>query len=166
MTSLAEASRRSGWRGRLVWVALALSLTLNVFFIGGLVWVKTFMRPPSFSERLHAFGETLQLTGPQRQAFNQFIHQLRQHARAAREANQPLLAQIWTELAKPAPDNDLVTKLGAQVNDNRTAFQKEASSELLTFLKTLTPEQRAHIGEIVRSRHEEPARRLFQFIAP
>jgi uncharacterized membrane protein len=166
MTSLAETGQRSGWRGRLVWVALALSLTLNVFFIGGLVWVKTFMRPPPFSERLHAFGHTLHMTGPQRQAFEQFIRELRQHARAAREANQPLLAQIWTELAKPSPDNDLVTKLGAQVNDNRTAFQKEASSELLAFLKTLTPEQRAHIGEIVRSAHEEPARRLFQFIAP
>jgi uncharacterized membrane protein len=166
MTSLAEASRQSGWRGRLVWVALALSLTLNVFFIGGLVWVKTFMRPPPFSERLHAFGHSLHLTGAQREGFNQFIRALRQHARAAREANQPLLTQIWAELAKPSPDNDLVTKLGAQVNDNRAAFQKEASSELLTFLKTLTPEQRAHIGEIVRSAHEEPARRLFQLIAP
>lgn len=166
MTSLAETGRQTGWRGRLVWIALALSLTLNVFFVGGLVWVKTFRHPPHLIERLHRFGNALHLTGAQHQAFEQFLHGLRQHAHAARNANRPLLAEIWAELAKPSPDNDRVAKLGAGVSANRAAFQKAASAELLKFVQTLTPAQRARMAAMVRNAHEEPARRLFQIIAP
>jgi len=164
---MAQTGREIGWRRRLVWIALALSLTLNVFFIGGLMWTKTFVRPPLAPiERLQRLGQSLNLDDRQQQAFEQFIRVIRQRGRDMRENNQALLKQIWTELAKPNPDNDLVARLGGQVNDNRVAFQKEASAALLAFTKELQPEQRSQLAETAQSARDEPSRRLFQMIAP
>jgi uncharacterized membrane protein len=166
MSSIAESGQRTGWRARLVWIALALSLTLNVFFIGGLVWVKLShpLMPPF--ERMQRLGQSLDLNDDQRRAFEQFVRVIRLRGRYVRDSNQPLLEQIWTELAKPTPDEAAVAKLGAQINDNRQAFQKEASTALVNFVKTLSPEQRAKLAGIARSGGDEPTRRLFQVIAP
>lgn len=167
MTSLAEPGRQTGWRARLVWIALALSLTLNLFFVGGLLWVKLSMHPPLPPiERMQRLGQALDLTADQRVAFEQFVRVIRLRGRYVRETNQPLLERIWGEVAKPAPDQDLVAKLGAEVNGNRTAFQKEASTALLAFMKTLTPEQRSKLADIAKRPGDEPTRRLFQIIAP
>lgn len=167
MTTLAEAGRRTGRHGRLLRIALALSLTLNVFFVGGLIWVKTFMHPPPPPlERMQRLGDTLNLSADQHRAFEQFVRTIRQHARTAREANLPLLRQIWAEIAKPTPDDDQVAKLGEQVNGNRAAFQREVSVALLSFIKTLTPEQRGQLAQLAGSSRDEPMRRLFQIIAP
>lgn len=167
MTNLAEPSRRAGWRARLVWIALALSLTLNVFFIGGLLWVKLSMHPPLLPiERMERLGRNLNLNDDQRLAFEQFVRVVRLRGRFARETNQPLLERIWTEMAKPTPNDEVVQRLGAEINQNRMAFQKEASAALLSFVKTLSPEQRAKLAEIARGAGDEPTRRLFQIIAP
>ncbi len=167
MTSVAASDPRTGWRGRLVWIALALSLTLNVFFVGGLVWVRTFMHPPPPPlERMQRLGETLNLTPDQHVAFEQFVRGLRQRARAVRESTRPLVLQIWAELAKPAPDDAQVTKLGEQVNGDRIAFQHEVSVAMLSFIKTLNPEQRAHLAQIASTARDEPTRRLLQLVAP
>jgi uncharacterized membrane protein len=166
MTSLAELARQSGWRGRLVWLALALSLTLNVFFVGGLIWVKVVHPPQAPLERMRHLGESLNLSPDQQQAFEQFVRSIRQHARATREANRPLVTQIWAELAKPTPDDAQVAKLGEEVNVNRVSFQHEISASMLSFVKTLSPEQRAHLAHIASSARDEPTRRLFQIVAP
>jgi uncharacterized membrane protein len=166
MSSIAESGRRTGWRARLVWIALALSLTLNVFFIGGLFWVKLSAHPPLPPfERMQRLGQNLDLNDDQRRAFEQFVRVIRSRGRFVRETNQPLLEQVWAELAKPTPDDAAVAKLGAQINDNRLAFQKEASTALMNFVKALSPEQRAKLAGIARS-GDEPTRRLFQVITP
>jgi uncharacterized membrane protein len=167
MTTLAETGRQTGWRGRLVWIALALSLTLNVFFIGGLFWVKTFMHPPPPPlERMQRLGETLNLSPDQHHAFEQFVGTIRQHAHAVRTSNRPLVLRIWAELAKPKPDETEVAKLGEQVNTNRLAFQRDVSGAMLTFIKTLSPEQRAHLAQIASTARDESTRRLFLLVAP
>ena len=167
MTSIAEPSRRSGWRGRLIWIALALSLTLNVFFIGGLVLVKLSMHPPLPPiERMQRLGRALNLNDDQRMAFDQFVRVIRLRGRFARETNQPLLDRAWTEVSKPSPDEDTLAKLGTEISKNRQAFQQEATTALIAFVKTLSPEQRTKLAEIARGAGDEPTRRLFQIIAP
>ena len=94
------------------------------------------------------------------------MRSVRQHARATREANRPLVKQIWAELAKPAPDDAQVAKLGEEVNVNRVRFQHEISASMLSFVKTLSPEQRAHLAQIASTARDEPTRRLFQIVAP
>jgi uncharacterized membrane protein len=151
----------------LVWIALALSLTLNVFFVGGLMWMKMSGRAPMPPiERMHRLGDSLNLNDDQRQAFDQFLRVVRLRGRYARETNQPLIDRIWGEIAKANPDDDLVGKLGAEVNGNRQTFQKEAASAFFDFAKTLSPEQRAKLAATARSASDEPTRRLFQVVVP
>jgi len=165
--SIAELGRQTSWRGRWVWIALALSVTLNVFFIGGLMWVKLSMRPAiAPMERVQRLGQSLDLNDEQRVAFEHFVRVLRQRGRSARESNQPLIEQIWGELAKPVPDQAAVSKLGNEVTQNRTAFQKEVATALMGFVQTLKPEQRERLATIARSPRDEPARRFFQAITP
>src|SRR5215469_9721097 len=167
MTAIAETSRPTGWRGRLLWVALALSLTLNVFFVGGVAWVKLSAHPPLPPiERMQRIGQALNLTDDQNLAFEQFLRVVRLRGRFFRETNQPLLERIWAELAKPTPDDDAIGKLGAQIQQNREAFGHEASTALLAFVKTLNPEQRTKLAEITKSGGDPPTRRLFEIIAP
>ena len=167
MTAVVEPGQRTGWRGRLVWIALALSLTLNVFFIGGLAWVKFSMHAPLPPiERMQRLGHALNLNEEQRIAFDHFVRVIRLRGRFARETNQPLLDRAWTEVSKPNPDEDTLAKLGSEISKNRMAFQQEASTALIAFVKTLSPEQRTKLAEIARGSGDEPARRLFQIIAP
>jgi len=167
MTSIAEPGRQTGWRARLIWVALALSLTLNVFFVGGLLWVKLSTHPPLPPlERMLRIGQDLTLNDQQHLALDQFLRVIRLRGRFLRETNQPLLERIWAELAKPTPDDDAIAKLGAEIEKNRADFQHEAATALLSFVKTLTPEQRAKLAEITKAANDPPARRLFELIAP
>ncbi|HXR86129.1 MAG TPA: periplasmic heavy metal sensor [Stellaceae bacterium] len=165
MTTLAESGQKAGRGGRLLWIALALSLTLNVCFLAGLVWMHIH-RPASPIVRMQHFGDSLNLTADQRQAYEQFLGTLRQRGRSVREGNQPLIQNLWSEIAKPTPDTTAIAKLADQVNGNREAFLREVSSALDAFIKTLTPEQRAMLAAKAKAPPDEPARRLFQMVTP
>jgi Spy/CpxP family protein refolding chaperone len=167
MTSIADSGPKAGWRGRLLWIALALSLTLNVCFVGGLVWTKMALHPPMGPiERIQRVGQALDLNDSQRIAFDQFVRVLRLRGRFIRETNQPLLQELWGEIAKPTPDDATVAQLGDQINANRATLQKEASAALSDFIKTLTPEQRTKMAGVITAPGDEPTRRVFQMIVP
>jgi len=166
MTSIAESGRRTGWRGRLVWVALALSLTLNVFFVGGLTWMKLSRSNLTPIERMQHVVQALNPTDDQRLAFEQFVRVARLRGRFLRETNQPLLEKIWAEMAKPTPDDDAVAKVSAEVDRNRQAFQQELAVALQGFIKTLSPDQRIKFAEVTKAGGDPPTRRLFEIIAP
>src|SRR6266436_1544017 len=119
MTSLAEAGTKSGGRGRLVWVALALSLTLNIFFVFGLLWFRVAGDPMQTpAERVAATANELNLSAGQRGAFQEFVHEVQEHSRLLRESNQPLIQQVWDQLAKPQPDQALIGRLVDEATEN------------------------------------------------
>jgi uncharacterized membrane protein len=165
MTALAESGQKAGRGGRLLGIALALSLTLNVCFIAGLAWMHIHA-PPSPIVRMRHFGDSLNLNGDQRQAYEQFLRTLRLRGRFMRESNQPLIENLWSEIGKPTPDTSSIAKLADQVTGNREAFLREVSTALDTFIKTLTPEQRALLAAKAKAPPDEPARRLFQMVVP
>ena len=151
MTSPAEASRKGGSRGRLVWLALGLSLTLNVFFVGGLVW--SHFNGPHMQGPLQRFrhvASELQLSGEERQAFQRFMTGMRQSGQQLREDNQPLFQRFWDELGKPQPDQALLAQTVDQIAQNRNVYQKHLTEGMTQFLATLTPEQRARFIESTR----------------
>lgn len=164
MTAI-DAGRKVGWRGRLVWVALALSLTLNVCFLGGLAWMRFHAPPPPFV-RMEHFADSLDLSGPQHQAYDQFLRVIRLRGRFVRESNQPLIDDLWSEIAKPTPDPSAIAKLADQVNTNRDVFQREVQTALDAFIKTLNPDQRAQLAAKAKAPPDEAARRLFQMVLP
>lgn len=164
MTAI-DTGRRVGWRWRLVWVALALSLTLNVCFLGGLAWMRFHAPPPPFIRMQH-FGDSLNLNDTQHQAYDQFLRVIRLRGRFVRESNQPLIDDLWSEIAKPTPDASTIARLADQINGNRDAFQREVTTALDAFIKTLNPDQRAQLAAKAKAPPDEAARRLFQMVMP
>jgi uncharacterized membrane protein len=165
MTTLVDSGQKAGRSGRLLWIALALSLTLNICFLAGLAWMHLHAPPPPIVRMQH-FGDSLNLNAGQRQAYEQFLRTLRLRGRFVRESNQPLIENLWNEIAKPTPDTSTIAKLSDQINSNRGGLQREVSTALDAFIKTLTPEQRAQLAAKAKAPPNEPARRLFQMVTP
>ena len=155
MTVPAEASGPSARRHTWLWVALALSLTLNLFVAGGLVWssMHMSMRPPMGpGERLLGAAHQLNLNPDQRTALERFGVASRELNQQLRAANAPLMRQIWEEVAKAQPDSAVVSRLTDQALENRRAFQQKMATNLMTFVGTLTPDQRKEFTDMVNRR--------------
>src|SRR5260370_21214107 len=144
MPSLAEAPPKSSARGRLVWCALVVSLTVNVFYVFGLLGFQVggqLMQTPA--ERVAATANELNLTAEQRGAFQQFVSEVQERSRQLRDSNQPLIQQVWDELAKPQPDQALIARLVDEATENRNAYQKDMAAVPGQFLAAPSPRRRA-----------------------
>lgn len=162
MTAPAEgATSPPRSKGRLLKVALALSLALNVCFVGGLVYSK-FVRP---TPPLLALGRELNLAPDQRKAFQGFLQVVRGKGVELRENNLKLSQQIWDELSQPKPDPQKLTALFAEVANNRRDYQTAVGTALLPFLETLSVEQRERFIEISKHR-QAVANRMRQLLQP
>lgn len=136
-----------------LWVALALSLTLNIFALGGLVWPIVSGEPPRQAgpiERLVSDARTLDLTADQKAALQVFSAAARRANQGLREANAPLMRSMWDEMAKPQPDSARIASIIDQVLDHRRSFQQTMSTNLITFLATLSPDQRHSFADKAR----------------
>jgi uncharacterized membrane protein len=164
MTSPLEGATSSPTRpkGRVLQVALALSLALNVFFIGGLLYSK-FVRP---TPPLLALGRELNLENDQRKAFQSFVQVVRSKGVALRDTNLALSRQIWDELSQPKPDPQKLTALFTEIANNRRDYQAAISTALLPFLETLSIEQRQRFIEIGKRRQDAMANRMRRLLAP
>lgn len=167
MTTVAESGQNAGSRARLIWVALALSLTLNVCFVGGLVWSKIAApRPMTPAERFNEIGNELKLSAGQHESLLQMVDEVRRHTRLLHESNHPLVLRIWAEMAKPQPDQATVAELIDKATENRHVYQKELAIVLGRFLATLTPEQRAQFIEIAQRQQDQRAALIRRLILP
>jgi uncharacterized membrane protein len=149
-------------KGRLVKVALALSLALNVCFIGGLAYSK-FVRP---TPPLMQLGRELNLEPDQRKAFQSFVQVVRSKGAALRDTNLALGRQIWDELSQPKPDAQKLGTLFTEIANNRRDYQMAVGTALLPFLETLSIEQRQRFIEIGKRRQDAMANRMRQLLAP
>jgi uncharacterized membrane protein len=129
---------------RLPWILLALSLALNVFFVGGVFWVRSQEHGPMGPvERIERLAKRLTLDAEQRAAFERFVGTVRMKARELRETNQPLIDEAWQDFAKAQPNEAVVDKLFEAAANNRRNFQLETGRALRAFLVTLNEDQRA-----------------------
>jgi Spy/CpxP family protein refolding chaperone len=167
MTSVAGIEAKAGPRSRLLWVALILSLTLNIFFLGGLLWSRLAAEHVSTpAERFAQLANSLSLSPDQHDAFQQFATDARERGRHLQEANGPLIQQVWAELAKPQPDQALIANLVDQATENRRSYQRDMTATLSRFLATLTPEQRAKFIELAQKRQDQTAWRIRRLVIP
>jgi Spy/CpxP family protein refolding chaperone len=165
MTSLIGVEAKTGPRGRLLWLALILSLTLNIFFLGGLFWSRLAAEQGSTpEERFTRAANSLNLSPDQHEAFQQFATDVREHSRHFHEANGPLIQQVWAELAKPQPDQALIASLVDQTAENRHSYQRDMTGTLSRFLATLTPEQRAQFIEKAQKRQDQTGGRIRRMV--
>jgi Spy/CpxP family protein refolding chaperone len=145
---------RPGSRQHLFWVVLILSLALNLCFIAGALWIRV-QGPPlpmSPEQRLQQIEPQLALNSPQKAAFDEYARTVRSRMQAMHEAIEPLVANAWSELAKPDADQAKIMQLFDQAGEQRRAFRPELVTATFTFLAKLTPEQRAKFVELARQR--------------
>jgi Spy/CpxP family protein refolding chaperone len=163
MTTPAEGGPSARSRGRLVWVALVLSVILNVMFIGGLFWIRTAVHPPPGTpERFLLAAGELDLSADQKKSVQELIGQIRQFNRKLRESNKPLVDEIWNELIKTEADSALIDRLVDQASENRRLYQKEMTAALGHFILVLTPEQRSRFVELAKKPHDHAAARFLK----
>ena len=157
-----------GARPRLLWVLLALSLALNLFFVGGVFWLRTeaWRAQLAPAERFEMVARQLSLDPGQRAAFDKFIGLMRLRTRHLRENNQPLIEDIWTELAKAKPDDTLIDHNLDEAANNRHAYQLDTSHALRTFLALLSDEQRQTFVSLVKNRMNRDVPPLLRQMVP
>ena len=152
--TLASAAARGAARHPLLWVALTLSLVLNLCFIAGALWIHVQgpALPASPAERLQRIGAELGLDPEQRQAFERYSENLRAHMQQMRETVEPLMSAAWAELAKPDANQATAARLFDEAGQARRSLQRELLSPTLTFLAMLSPQQRAKFVELFHQR--------------
>ncbi len=155
MSSVAEVAAKSGPRGRLLWVALALSLTLNIFFVGGLLWSRVAEPPAPFPERLARMADEINLSQDQRHAFQQLMAEMQERSQRMRDSNHVIIQRIWDELATAQPDQALIDRLVDEASENRRAYQKDVSAALGRFFAVLSSDQRARFVELAKRPHDQ-----------
>jgi Spy/CpxP family protein refolding chaperone len=150
----ASVALRPGSRRHLFWVALILSLALNLCFIAGALWIRV-QGPPlpmSPEERLQQIEPQLALDSQQKAAFDQYARTVRSRMQSMHEAIEPSVGKAWSELAKPDADEAKIMQLFDQAGEQRRAFRRELGTATFAFLTKLTPEQRAKFVELARQR--------------
>ena len=162
------AAARRGVLPRLSWILLALSLALNMFFIGGFFWVRgeaarAHLRP---AERFEMIARELNLDSKQRGAFEHLIGLMRMSTRRLREANMPLIQEAWAEMAKAQPDEAVIDRNLEAAAANRRTFQVDTSHALRGFLAALSDEQRAHFVEFAKNRQNRDVPPLLRRLQP
>ena len=143
-------------RARLPWILLAVSVVLNLAFVGGFAWMHFHHRPPpaDWGQRAERAGRELKLEPAQKEAFERFLRTQRDNTRAVREKNDPTLREVRREFAKPSPDEAKIDGLMAELDANRRAAREQNSRAMRDFMKTLDPEQRERFLTLI-----EPAGR-------
>lgn len=144
----AAATRRPG-PSRWLIVALALSLVLNLCFVAGAVWTRLH-RPGG--DWVRETVTTLHLNAEQETALRRFVQDMRTRTDRMRDDVGPLIGNAWTEIAKPQPDEAQIMRLFDQAADKRHEFQRDATTETLNFLATLSPDQREKFVGMMRER--------------
>ena len=133
---------------------VALSVALNLFFIIGALWIRMHGPPVPMSaaERLQRIGTELSLDPQQQGAFNKYSETVRTRMQLMHKTVDPLMGKAWEEIAKPEADEANVVRLFDEAGQTRRSFMRELAPNTLSFLATLSPEQRAKFVELIRQK--------------
>lgn len=158
MSATAAGTARRVGRPPLVLMLLVLSVALNLFFVGGALWIRLHPHAGlSFEEkRFQRMARELDLAPQQRSGFDRYVAAMRSRTIRMHQELAPLYGAAWQEMAKPQADQAQVMRLFDEATTKRREFQREATSQTLAFLAILSPAQRAKFLEIVRARWRHP----------
>lgn len=145
--------RLPSFRASLPWVLFALSLTLNVFFLGGYYSKRLWdQRLAGGEEQGRYISETLKFDADQRQRFTEMRQRARERQREASRTNRPIIESLWREIEKPEPNVSQLDGYIDRLTATRQGFHREQLRDLMAFAKTLDEKQRHEFLELVRVR--------------
>jgi uncharacterized membrane protein len=145
----------AGWPRRGVLIALlVVSVALNVCFIGGALWTRIHAPPPplDMAERYNRMRAELDLNPQQRAAFDKYAVAMHDRTQKMHEQIAPLIGDAWEEIAHPQADAAQIMRLFNQASEDRRDYQRDITVQTLSFLATLSPEQRSKFVAIGRER--------------
>lgn len=159
--------------GRLLQVALALSLLLNAFFIGGFIF-RGWVGPLPFESRLlppppppppgprpsplEFVAREIDLDAGQRQALQGLFEQYTQARRERLREIQKIREQIVAEYKRSPLDQGRIEPLIDKLGDLRVDQQKQTMHALVQMEAHLRPEQRQRMHEVLAERFSPPQR--------
>jgi len=113
-------------RASLPWILFALSVTLNVFFLGGYYYKRTFDQRLLANEqaRVRYVMDQLHFDPEQRDRFQAFREHTRERQHTMFRANHPVIDNLWREIEKPQPDTAQLDDYINTLTANRLAFQR------------------------------------------
>lgn len=157
--TLVSTAARGNTRRHLISLLVALSVALNLCFIAGALWIRIHGPPPvNVEDRLQRVAEQLDLDPSQKNAFGRYSEAVRTRMREMHHAVDPLVGKAWSEVAKPDADEAKVTQLFDEAAQTRRGYMREFAPLTLSFLATLSPEQRAKFVELIRQKPWEHPR--------
>jgi Spy/CpxP family protein refolding chaperone len=77
---------------------------------------------------------------------------MRAKLQAMHQAMQPQIAKAWSEVGKPKADETKVMQVLDQAAEERRGFVRDLTTTTLSFLATLSPEQRTKFVQLARQR--------------
>jgi len=141
-------------RNYLPWIALGLSLALNVVMVVDQRFGETAATAPKpNAEKLLA--EEMHLTEPQLEAYQFYRQQLRDLTGATRLANQDDVDAYYEELAAPNPDVAKLESLLQDINKRRAQLQAHQTLATVKFIALLDPTQRDILIEATRRQQDK-----------
>ena len=149
--TVARATAVRGTRFHLLKALLALSLALNLFFVVGALWIRLHAPPSPISpeQRLEDMAAELRLNPQQKAAFAHYSQTMRERMQAMRDAVRPQVVNAWSEVAKPQADETKIMQLLDAAAQTRRHFVHDLTTTTLTFLATLSPEQRTKFVTLI-----------------
>jgi uncharacterized membrane protein len=149
--TLAQVIAGHGIRHQLLRAALALSLTLNLFFVVGALWIRIHAPPPPISpeQRLEEMAGELGLDPQQKAAFARYSQTMRARAQSMHEAVRPEIGNAWSEMGKPHADEAKVMQLLDEAAQTRRLYLHDLTTTTLAFLATLSPDQRTKFVALI-----------------
>ncbi len=152
--TLAHTVARSATRRHFLQVVLALSLALNLFFVIGALWIRVHPPVPPMTpqQRLEQMAGELGLDAQQSRAFAAYSKVMSERLQAMHQAIRPLVSQAWTEVAKPQANETRIMQLLDEAGQQRRDSVGQLTTTTLSFLATLSPEQRRKFVELAHQR--------------
>lgn len=141
-------------KARLPWILLAVSLALNLFVAGGVIYMKlTAERMTSESDqRLETVVERLDLSAERRAGLEALRARVQTRMAALREERQEGRRNMLAELARPELDRARIGELLQQGMAARATLFEELLVELHAYLGTLSETQRRSFLEMAEER--------------
>ncbi len=140
-------------RSRGTAILLAVSVTLNLFFVAGFLYRRGVAdgREAIAAARNQSVADRLQLDGAQRERFVALRREMLDRQRATNRATRPIVDDMWDEVLKKDPDPAQVDGLISRIIAERTALQRDQMRSILTFVPTLSPEQKQEFVAMARA---------------
>ena len=110
-------------------------------------------QPPRPEKMMEKLAADLGLTQQQKDKYTAMAKQLEEGSKVMHSNNKEFFDKIEQELAKDAPDRDVLYKYMQQISKNEDQQRLKRMDLMIQLRKELTPKQKTKLEKIIKNRH-------------